>query len=190
MEGVDRAYRARVKEARRKAWSRFLSDRSERNQVDLIEIYRPMVIWMAWMRWPMRNDREEIEDIGMLGVYEATQKMDVKKVKSVDAYVAMVAKARMINFCQKMMHRDQILDPSMFSERIEQVMELDIDLAMDIGDALEHLSPKERLVLKLRFWGGWQMKEIAELLKCSTPNVWYIEKQGLAKLDPACYTTV
>jgi RNA polymerase sigma factor (sigma-70 family) len=170
------------------AWSRFLERRAERAQVELIELYEPMVGYMSWRDYGTRGDLEDIKANGMLGVFEATQKIDVKRVKDVDAYVSMVARSRMINYVQRAMHRDVIVQDEKIEQMIEEQMEGDADLSIDISEGIGKLPAKERLVLKLRFWGGWHQKEIAELLKCSTPNVWYIEKQALAHLDSACYT--
>jgi RNA polymerase sigma factor (sigma-70 family) len=170
------------------AWSRFLERRAERAQVELIELYEPMVGYMSWRDYGTRGDLEDIKANGMLGVFEATQKIDIKRVKDVDAYVSMVARSRMINYVQRAMHRDVIVQDEKIEQMIEEQMEGDADLSIDISEGIGKLPAKERLVLKLRFWGGWQQKEIAELLKCSTPNVWYIEKQALAHLDSECYT--
>jgi RNA polymerase sigma factor (sigma-70 family) len=173
------------------AWSRFLERRAERAQVELIELYEPMVGYMSWRDYGTRGDLEDIKANGMLGVFEATQKIDVKRVKDVDAYVSMVARSRMINYVQKraMKPPDVIVQDEKIEQMIEEQMEGDADLSIDISEGMmESIPAKERLVLKLRFWGGWHQKEIAELLKCSTPNVWYIEKQALAHLDSACYT--
>lgn len=181
--------RREVKQKRLRAWSQFLGDRTEKTQVELIEVYRPMVEWMAWKDYGWRGDLEDIKATGMLGVFEATQKIDVKRVKSVDAYVSMLARSRMINYVQKMWNRDETLPDVVLQEKFEMAIESDFDLSIDIEEAMmKHLSSKERLVLKLRFWGGWQQTEIAELLKCTKPNVWYIEKQALAKIKHDCYT--
>lgn len=185
--------RKEVKRKRLRAWSRFLENKSEKRQVELIEVYRPMVEWMAWKDYGWRGDLEDVKATGMLGVFEATQKIDVKRVRSVDAYVSMLARSRMINYIQRMWNRDEILPDTVLMEKFDAAIEGNVssflDEKLDIEEAMmKHLSSRERLVLKLRFWGGWQQTEIAELLKCTKPNVWYIEKQALAKIEHDCYT--
>lgn len=144
-----------------------------------------MIEWMAWHDYGQRTDLEDVQEVGMLGVLEATQKIDITRVKSVDAYVAMVARSRMINYMQKMWNRDEILPDETIMLAMERALEENVELAMTMEDELGNLSPKERLVLKLRFWEDRELKDIAVILKCSTPNVWYIEKRALAKLAHA-----
>lgn len=129
--------RAAVKKKRLKAWSRFLSDKTERRQVELVEMYRPMIEWMAWNDYNWRTDLEDIAECGMLGVLEATEKIDVKKVKSVDAYVAMVARSRMMNYIQKRWNEEP-MEHTTITLLMEKALwqNLDIDLQVDLGMAL------------------------------------------------------
>jgi len=146
-----------------------------------------MVGFMAWADWGLTRSGPHLEDIidaGMLGVVEATQKLDISRVKNVDAYVAMVVRGRMINWCARVMHRDYNIGDTIITDKLEQAMEEDVDLKMDVQNEIHKLKSREQLVISLRYFSGWQLKEIAELLKCTTPNVWYIEKQALAKLQP------
>lgn len=176
--------RREFKANRLNAWKKFYaSGKAERETGELVEVYRPMITGMARRDYNWRGDLEDIIGNGMLGVYEATQKLDIKRVKSVDAYVAMLARSRMIQYVQKMWNRDVNIPDEVLQEKYETFMEKDIDLAMDIEHALDKLPPREQLVLKLRFWSGWQLKEIAELLKCTKVNVWFIEKSALAKVE-------
>lgn len=172
------------KKTRLKAWSNYYaSGKAERQTGELVEVYRPMITGMARKDWRWRGDLEDIIDNGMLGVFEATQKLDIKRVKSVDAYVAMIARSRMISYVQKMWNRDVNITDEVLQEKYETFMENDIDLSMDIERALHKLPAREQLVLKLRFWSGWRLVDVAELLKCTKVNVWFIEKSALAKIE-------
>lgn len=51
-----------------------------------------------------------------------------------------------------------------------------------VAQALERLSPRERLILRLRFWEGRSQAEIAAWLGLSQPQVSRIERLSLAKL--------
>ena len=181
--------------------------------IHLIDSYQSMVGFMAQTDWGWRDDLEDIIDVGMIAVWEATQKIDIDRVRSSDAYVAMVVRGRMRNYCAKMMHRDTPIgnipvenqidgkvpgndDLSIHSESLSKYVQPaenvdlnrrppDLDLKIDVANLLKDLSVKERLVLRLRFWEGWTQPEIAERLKCTKENVWYIEKQALARLKPA-----
>jgi RNA polymerase sigma factor (sigma-70 family) len=141
-----------------------------------------MISYIIWADWGYRQDKEEIEDVGMFGVFKAIETIDASRVKSIDAYVSMVARSHMIHYTRRMMHRDIPWEPTEISGKIDRGMEEDLDLRMDVIDEIQKLRGRERVVLMLRFFGGWQQKEIAELLDCTTPNVWYIEKRALSKL--------
>ena len=67
-------------------------------------------------------------------------------------------------------------------DMMKESLENNVILAVTMEDELGKLSDKERLVLKLRFWEDLELKDIAKILNCSAPNVWYHEKRALAKL--------
>lgn len=51
-----------------------------------------------------------------------------------------------------------------------------------VAQALDRLSPRERLILRLRFWEGRNQAEVAAWLGLSQPQVSRIERASLAKL--------
>jgi len=164
---------------------------------ELVGSYARPVEKMATSDYWGRSDLEDVAACGMMGVFEAVRKMDVRRVKSVDAWVYMVARSRMRQYVERASQRTVALydhRPTPLEEdkqnplvtKLNEAME-DHDLALRAtvnGEAMR-LRGRERLVLALRFWGGWQLKEIAELLDCSTPNVWYIERRALEKVGLA-----
>ncbi len=51
-----------------------------------------------------------------------------------------------------------------------------------VAQALERLTPRERIILRLRFWEGRNQQEVAACLGLSQPQVSRIERACLAKL--------
>lgn len=147
--------------------------------------YKPMVGYIAFDRYRSypHIDMEDIVSEGMIGVLQAIRGIDFEKVKSVDAWVALCAKRKMINFVN---HSQNRLTEALEDWNTGQE-EIDYDLPIYVADLLKHLEKREQLVLRLRYFKGWQQKEIAKALGCSVPNVWYIEQQALKKLRT--YTT-
>jgi RNA polymerase sigma factor (sigma-70 family) len=175
--------KAEFKAARLRAWSRYLTDKSDKNLENLLRAYEPMIGYIAHDKFGgyKHVDLDDIKQWGMIGVLTAIRRFNPKKVRSADAYVAMVAKGRMYNYFD-LMHNRVFEKAEEFNPDIGGVFERDLDAILDLRQDLCKLTSREYTVIILRYGAGWQLQEIADHLNCTKPNVWYIEKQALKKL--------
>ncbi|MGB9620895.1 MAG: RNA polymerase sigma factor [Brevinematia bacterium] len=60
--------------------------------------------------------------------------------------------------------------------------EIDIELINSVREGILNLNSKEREVLFLRFYQGLTIEEIAEVINCSTRNVYLLIENALDKL--------
>lgn len=171
--------RADFKAARLRAWSSYLENRTPKNLENLLRVYEPMVGYIAYERhrpYP-HVDVDDVKQIGMIALAEAIERMKTQKVRSIDAWLSLVIRGRIDNYLR--------LSQNRYCAPLDEEMEVtavDNLSRIEIRGAVKALNPHERKVIYLRYWQGWQLKEIAEEMGCTKENVWYIEKQAFKKL--------
>lgn len=171
--------RSEFKAARLRAWSSYLENRSAANLDNLLRVYEPMVGYIAHERHRRYShlDLDDVKQIGMIALAEAIERMKVQKVKSIDAWLSMVIKGRIDNHLGLSQNRYCApLDEDMEASAVDDLSRI------EIRTAIKALNPRERKVIYLRYWQGWQLKEIAEEMGCSLNNVVVCEREALNKL--------
>lgn len=48
---------------------------------------------------------------------------------------------------------------------------IDSEISVHVGEALERLSPKQKMVFTLRYYQGYKLREIAEMMECTEGTV-------------------
>lgn len=88
----------------------------------------------------------------------------------------------LINIVNKKSFGELIIEDEDFVLNTEECNSTNIDLKLYIEDILNHLSERERYVVKLKFFNNLTLKEIAEKMKIKPQSVHSILSKALEKL--------
>jgi RNA polymerase sigma-70 factor (ECF subfamily) len=129
-------------------------------------------LWRYAMR--LTGDRARAEDVvqeTLLRAWQHPQLADGER--SPRAWLFRVAHNMIIDECRSVRFRSEVSSPD-GSDEFEQCGPDEVDAALDrllIADALTHLSPEHRAVIRRSYYLGWTIAQIADDLQIAEGTV-------------------
>lgn len=130
----------------------------------------------------MMRDAHDAEDSVSEAVISAYE--NIKKLRSQEAFKSWMFTI-LANVCKKKLSRKgkekaAILEETAFFE--ESARELDYGIALDVRQAFFVLSEEEQMVVGLSVFGGYDSREIGDMLKLNASTVRSKRKRALEKM--------
>ncbi|MBN2096871.1 MAG: sigma-70 family RNA polymerase sigma factor [Candidatus Omnitrophica bacterium] len=152
---------------------------------EFVQRFSKLVYWAIRKKLsqiPYHYSQPDIEDIFQnifVLLWEKGKLRQIKNRDNISAWIVMVAANCVRNYFRN--KRDEFVDIGSFDcssgEKLEQKQLNDI-----LGEALSHLSARERIVLKLNYLHQKTHQEIAAILKMPTNTVSSLVKRAKEKL--------
>lgn len=132
---------------------------------EVYDKYRRMVYQLAWKYNKSFEDFEDLVQEGFVGLEKACNSFDESKSKfSTYAHIKIKEQINRFNNNNNLVRISRRKKPEVhYSEFIEEsAEEIDLDLKIDLSDAMNALEPEYSMLITLHFFEGMNKREIAQ----------------------------